>query len=185
MNISPEEAARALGEIEASRAAMRTAIRGYRGHYHLWLWGGIWVAIALRAELHALHGLRFDHWLSLAGMATTVLIILGQKAQVRSTGHSRFLWMLAAIIVFAYIWPCVLGEPPNAKCGFAYSALVAMFCFIVSGIWFCSYLLWVGLAISALILAGLFFFPALFWWVGVLCGSTLIGTGFYVRFFWR
>jgi hypothetical protein len=185
MNISPEEAARALGDIEASRAAMRTAIRSYRGHYHLWLWGGIWVAIALRAEFHALPGLRVDHWLSLAGIATTALIILGQKAQIRSTGHSRFLWMLATIIVFAYIWPLVLGQPANHKSSFAYGALVPMFCFIVAGIWFDSYLLWVGLVISALILAGLFFFPAIFWWVGVFCGGALIGTGFYVRFFWR
>jgi len=183
MNISPEEAARALGEIEASRTAMRTAIRNYRGHYHLWLWGGIWVAVAMLAEFH---GPRIRFRLELAGFATTVLIILRQKAQIRSPGRDRFLGMLAAIIVYANVWPYVLGGPPNSKCGFAYGALVAMFCFVVSGIWFCSYLLWVGLVVSALILVGLFCFPAIFWWwIAIFGGGTLIGTGFYVRFFWR
>ena len=37
MNISPDEAAKALNEIEASRAAMRQAIRAHRGHLYLWL----------------------------------------------------------------------------------------------------------------------------------------------------
>ena len=58
MNISPEEAARALGDIEASRAAMRTAIRTLRGHYQLWLWGGIWVVMALLVEFRGMPGLR-------------------------------------------------------------------------------------------------------------------------------
>jgi hypothetical protein len=185
MNISPEEAAQALGNIEASRAAMRTVIRTYRGHYHLWLWGGIWAVMALRAEFHLLRGLRIDHWLVLAGIAITVLIILGQRTRIRSTGHNRFLGMLVAIVTFAYIWPLVLGGPPNHESGFAYGALVAMFCYIVAGIWFDCYLLCIGLVVSALILAGLFLLPAVFWWIAALCGATLIGTGFYVRFFWR
>ncbi|HTB79370.1 MAG TPA: hypothetical protein VK717_00640 [Opitutaceae bacterium] len=186
MNISPEEAARALGDIEASRTTMRVVIRSHRGHYHLWLWGSIWAAMALLAEYLGLPGMRIANCLVLGGFAASALIILGQKTQVRSTGHKRFVGMLAAIVVFAFVWPLVLRGPANPKSGFAYSALVSMFCYIMAGIWFDIYLLWVGLVVSALILTGLFFFPAIFWWwIAVLCGGTLIGTGFYVRFFWR
>jgi hypothetical protein len=186
MNISPEEAARALGEIEASRAAMRTAVRGFRGHYYLWLWGGIWMAMALRAEFRALPGLRMNHWLIYPGIAATFLIMLSQGTKIRSPINKRFLGVLAAIVVFSFVWPMVLGHSANGKSGFAYGVLVPMFCYIVAGIWFdCYYLLWVGLLISALILASLFFFPAFFWWSVVLCGGALVGTGFYVRYFWR
>jgi hypothetical protein len=185
MNISPEEAARALGEIEASRAAMRTAIRGIRGPYQLWLWGGIWVVIALLAEFHRLNLLNINLWLILPGWVATFLIIVWSKAKIRSPVNKRFLGVLVAILVFTFIWPMVLGYPANAKNCFAYGALVPMFCLIVTGIWFDLYCFWIGLLISALILVGLFIFPALFWWCVVLCGGTMIGTGIYVRYFWR
>jgi hypothetical protein len=185
MNISPEEAARALGEIEASRAAMRTTIRGFRGHYYLWLWGGIWAAIALLAEFHLLHVLNVSHWLIFPGIAVSFLIMFSQGAKIRLPVNKQFIGVLAAIVVFSFVWPLVLGHPANARSGFAYGVLQPMFCYIVAGIWFDCYLLWIGLLISAFILASLFFLPALFWWSVVLCGGALIGTGFYVRYFWR
>jgi len=185
MNISPEEAARALDEIEASRAAMRTAIRGFRGPYQLWLWGGIWMIIGLLAEFHLLHILNVSHWLIYPGIVVTFLIMFSQGTKIRRPVNKHFIGVLAAIVVFSFIWPVVLGHPANARSGFAYGALIPMFCYIVAGIWFDMYLFWVGLLVSVLILAGLLFFPAFFWWSVVLSGGTLIGTGFYVRYFWR
>jgi hypothetical protein len=185
MNISPEDAARALGEIEASRAAMRTAIRTTRGHYQLWLWGAIWVVMALLVEFRGMPGLRLCPWLCLAGIPVSLAIILSQHGRIHSPVDKRFLGVLATIVVFAVIYPFVLGYPHNSKADFAYSALVCMFCYIVAGIWFDVYLFWVGLLISALLLGSLLFFPAIFWWSVVLGGAALIGTGFYVRFFWR
>ncbi|HXC01164.1 MAG TPA: hypothetical protein VNU49_00835 [Opitutaceae bacterium] len=186
MNISPEEAARALGEIEASRAAMRTVIRSNRGHYFLWLWGGLWAVAALLVEFKGLHSLLiFRNWLMPAGIVVTFLILLCTQGKIRSPLNKRFIGVLATTVIFAFIWPLVLRGPGNARNDFAYGALMAMFCYIVAGIWFDVYLLRVGLLVSAILLASLFFFPALFWWSVVLSGVTLIGTGFYVRYFWR
>jgi hypothetical protein len=61
-----------------------------------------------------------------------------------------------------------------------------MLCYVIAGIWFDLYLLWLGLIIAALILVGLFVFSAFFWlWIAVFGGGTLILTGVYVRYFWR
>jgi hypothetical protein len=186
MNLSPEEAARALGEIEASRAAMRTAIRGFRGHCYLWWWGGIWVIMAMLAQFYGPSGLRLIPWIAWTGLVASSAGRYAQSGQVRFQADKRFLGVLATIIIFAFVWPLVLGWPANAKHAFAYWALVPMFCYVVAGIWFDLYLFWLGLVVSALILVGLLCFPAIFWWwIAVFGGGTLIGTGFYVRFFWR
>jgi hypothetical protein len=109
-----------------------------------------------------------------------------KSGTVRMPVDKRFLRVLAAIVIFAVVWPLVLGLPLNPKVIFAYIGLVAMFCYVVAGIWFDMYLLWVGLVVSALIILGLLSFPAIFWWwIAIVCGGTLIGTGFYVRFLWR
>ena len=57
--------------------------------------------------------------------------------------------------------------------------------YIVGGIWFDNYLLWVGLAVTALILAGFLLMPGFFWGSTILCGAVLVASGFHVRYFWR
>jgi hypothetical protein len=57
--------------------------------------------------------------------------------------------------------------------------------YVVSGIWFDNYLLWVGIIITALTVATILFLPALFWASTALCGATLVASGFYVRSSWR
>ncbi len=186
MEYSSEEAARALATIDASRSAMRQIVRAHRGHCYLWLWGVIWAAMALLAEFKGHAGLRLGNWLAVAGMAGSFLIGFMQSAQLRAPLDRRFLGLIAVIVGFAAIWPFILQGPADAKAGFAYVALVSMLCYIVAGIWFDYYLLWLGLAVSALILVGLFCFKDFFWWwIAIFGGGSLAGTGFYVRYGWR
>ena len=48
--LSQTQAAQVLDSINHSRTAMRTAIRAYNGHWYLWLWGVIWLGIALLGQ---------------------------------------------------------------------------------------------------------------------------------------
>jgi hypothetical protein len=186
MQLSPEEAARALAAIETSRATMRSAIRAYRGHAHLWLWGIIWIAMAMLAQFHGPAGIRLFPWLVGAGIALSMVLGSVQGNRVRAPVDKRFLGVLAAVLVFAAIVPVVLRAPANNQAIFAYCGLVAMLCYVIAGLWFDTYLLWLGLVITALILVGLFCFPAIFWWwIAIFGGGTLIVTGFYIRYFWR
>jgi hypothetical protein len=182
MNISPEEAATALREIEASRSAMRRAVRDHRGHICLWIWGGIWMAISVLEALDVPHLVLLTNGFSIAGLVATVVTIFVQRRQVRSRFDKRFLAVCGVLLVFGYVvWPTFLGAPHGFTAGYGYGILIWMQLYIVAGIWFDNYWLWIGLLMTALIVAGFLLFPAFFWVGPFIGGATLVGTGIYLR----
>ena len=186
MQLTPEEAACALAAIQTSRETMRSAIRAHRGHYHLWLWGVIWIGMAMLAEFRGQAGIHLFPWLCVAGIAGSMALGFVQGSQIRGSVDKRFLGVLFAVILFSALWPAVLRAPYHDQALFAYLGLVAMLCYIIAGIWFDTYLVWLGLVMTAFILVGLFCFSAFFWWwIAIFGGGTLIVTGFYIRYFWR
>jgi hypothetical protein len=186
MQLTSEEAARALAAIQTSRDAMRSAIRAHRGHYHLWLWGAVWIGMAMLAEFRGQAGIHLFPWLCVAGIAGSMALGAIQGRQIRGPVDKRFLGVLAAVVLFSALWPMVLRAPFNDQAMFAYLGLVSMLCYIIAGIWFDTYLVWLGLVMTVLILVGLFLFPTIFWWwIAIFGGGTLIITGFYIRYFWR
>ncbi len=69
---------------------------------------------------------------------------------------------------------------------FTYIGLIVAQIYIVSGIWFDSYLTWLGALLAVLLMVGFVFFLPIFWiWVAIFGGGSLILGGFYVRYFWR
>lgn len=183
MNISKEEAVQALRDVEASRAAMSEAVRTHRGHLYLWLWGSVFSAIAL---LNWVFG--ETHWMvgnaiSISGVAATIVIGWIEGRQIRSKVDRRFLAVCIIILVFGYgVWPVMLGTPQTCKAAYGFGLLIWMQVYMVAGIWFKNYWLWIGASATALILAGFIFFPAAFWGFCLLTGLTLVVTGFFVRF---
>jgi hypothetical protein len=68
----------------------------------------------------------------------------------------------------------------------AFWCTVAMFGYIMMGLWLSRFLLWLGLLITALTLIGLFFLPAYFYlWMAVTGGGALLAAGIYIRQTWR
>src|SRR5579863_2953421 len=112
MTISKEEAAQALRDVEASRRAMHQAIRTHRGHLYLWLWGSVFIAVAL---VNWLSGEKYwveGNWISAAGVAATILISWVQGRRIRSRTDMRFVSVCITLLVFGYvIWPTFLGLP--------------------------------------------------------------------------
>ncbi len=187
MNLTKAEAATALDAVRQAQASARAVFRAHCGHYHLWLWGGIWIVMALAAEFRGLAGVRLFPWLSAAGIATSAVIGFLQGRQLRQPVNRRFFGAIAALLGFAAIAPAVLGvRGTTAEIVFAYIALVVAQAYVVAGLWFDTYLTWLGLLLAGLVLAALFLFPGAFWiWIAIGCGGALIGTGFYIRYFWR
>lgn len=190
--ISREEAAEALRLVEASRASFRSAIRACRGYQHLWVWGGVWIAQCLYIQLSAHPRGWVPNALVLVGIAGSMIVGRHQAQWVRKPIDRRFLGALATLIGFgALAWPLVLaGHRPlpqqASQMYYAYTALVAMQCYALTGIWFDNHLLWVGLLLSLLIVAGyLFFLPWFWWWMALFAGGGLVASGFYVRSAWK
>lgn len=189
LNLSPGEAERALREVDDSRAAMRRAIRAHRGHLYLWLWGAVWIAMALLVHFRGPRGFAFFPWLIFPAILLSFAIGAFQSRQIRAPLDKRFLAALASTLAFGFLWPIVLGGfglPPNDMRGFAFVCLLVMQIYVLAGIWFDNYLLVIGLLVSALILIGLFLFPGIFWiWFAVCCGGPIFLSGFLVRYGWR
>jgi hypothetical protein len=187
MDVSKAEAAAALAAVREAQSAARAAFRAHHGHFHFWIWGLIWIAMAIAAQTRGEAGVRLFPWFSAAGMLLSITTGFLQSGQVRQPLDRRFLGAMAALVGFAAILPCVFGlQHVSAERVFAYTALVVAECYVVAGLWFDTYLTWTGVLLAALILAGLFFFSGIFWfWIAVCCGGTLVGTGLYVRFLWR
>jgi predicted lysophospholipase L1 biosynthesis ABC-type transport system permease subunit len=186
MNISKEEAEQALRDVAASRLAMREVVRAHRGHLYLWLWGTVFIAIALLNWVFAEKYWVAGNWISAGGVVASFLIGWSQGHQIRSKVDRRFLAVCFALLAFGYgVWPVFLGAPHSVKASYGYSLLIWMQIYVVAGIWFRNYWLWIGLSVTALLLAGYVLFPGAFWAFSLVGGATLVGTGFYVRFCWR
>jgi hypothetical protein len=188
-SISPGDAERALHSVEASRLAMRQTIRAHRGHFHLWLWGAIWIGMALTVYFCGANGERLLPVFALLGCAASTAIGIYQGRQIRSRIDKRFLAALGCLLAFGVLWPLILGgsdgPDPSIRL-FAFFSLLVMQVYVLAGIWFDNYLLAFGLIVSALILTGLFVFPGFFWlWFAIFCGGPVFLSGFVVRYFWR
>lgn len=186
MIITKKEAGAALEAIVSSQTAMRQAIRAHAGHLYLWLWGGIWILMALAAEHGGAAGLSAMPVLCFAGVLASGLIGYQQRRQIRTPVDKRFLRVLASVLLFGVLFPFVLVTRPTAEMVFTYIGLLIALAYVVAGLWFDVYLLKLGLLLTALLLVGFWLAtPIFWWWIAGAGGGTLIGAGFYVRYRWN
>lgn len=186
MNISPEEAAEALQSIDASRAAMKQAIRAHRGHLYLWLWGVLWLGMSILNWVDARRFAAANLILNGVGVVGSFAIGFLQSRQIRSPIDRRFVGVCISVLLFGYVgYPLLHGGYHSYQEAYATGMLIWMQIYIIGGLWFDNYWLWIGIAVTAVILAGLVMAPAFFWAAFLLAALTLILSGFYVRFYWR
>ncbi|HEY1848205.1 MAG TPA: hypothetical protein VGG37_03310 [Opitutaceae bacterium] len=188
MNITPDEAAQALLQIENSKQAMRLAIRSHRGHVYLWIWGAAWILMSAMGW----SGYAQSHpwsfcWVSAFGVLVTIAAFVLQGRVLRATFDRRFLGVCGALLVFSYVvWPLLLHSGRiSFEAMYAYSQLVWIQLYIVGGILFSNHLLWVGLIVTVLLLGGLLLVPVLYWPACVLSGLTLVASGVFIKSSWR
>jgi hypothetical protein len=199
MDVSREEAERALDT--ARDAAERTKkMLAYAGADALLvLWGVIWVFGYLGSQFLPL--VAGWLWLALNGTGIALSVVIWKRsAPVRSPESGRIggrigaTWGLLYLYVYLWIgllWPFLRVRGHEQSQMFyrhlgAIAGSIPMFAYVVMGLWLASFMLWTGLAVTALTILGLILVPAYFsLWMAVLGGGTLIGTGLVIRNRWK
>src|SRR5690242_7387900 len=88
-----------------------------------------------------------------AGLVSSA-VGMTQGRQIRQPVNKRFLGAIGALIAFAAIFLFVLQPRPEFKALYAFMCLVVLQAYVIAGLWTDTYLLWLGIAVTALVLVG-------------------------------
>jgi len=193
MEVSQQEARESLSLIQdTATRTKRVVAAGYAGTL-LILWGLIWMAGFTALQLAPHQGGLVFAVLDGLGVLGTVLVAWRAwptHGSLRGDGVSRFARsiFLFWLILFAYagIWLLMLRPMAGMQVG-TLLVTTAMLGYVVTGLWTGStFLVWLGLAVTALTLFGFYAIPSYFnLWMAPTGGGALLGTGLYVRIRWR
>ncbi len=196
---NPAEARAALADVDAIIARTRTAIAQGAAGPILILWGCIWATADATIQFYppAIRWL----WLALdaVGIAGTIWLVSRQGVRVKQPGRWRMLLFWLALFGYAGLWMVLLMgdqlaktdgawadvEPVYRKMA-AYSHTVAMFGYVILGMWLGRFLAWLGLVVTVLIVAGLWLAPHYYYlWLAVTGGGSLALSGVFINKFWK
>ena len=183
-NISKQEAEQALAGIDDITRRLRKSVAGSCASTLLILWGIIWIiGYGCSQFFPSQAGLV---WVPLSMGGGLVSWIIGARAStVRTPGAWRIGVFWLALFGYASLWVVLLHPAYPWRVG-PYMGTVPMFAYVVGGLWFGRFFIWLGLAVTGVIVLGVFGWPE--WselWTGVAGGGSLLVSGFYIRRNWR
>ena len=195
MEVSKQEAQAALNEIASiSERTKRTLTSGASPEV-LILWGLVWVVGNLATHFEPrLVGLIWTAIGSVGVLGTIVLKARHRKSVTRIDGTSdanaqRIGWFWAALAAYTLVWLFILA-PWGTDHSFlsltrrmsAFFATIPMFAYVVGGLWFGRFYVWLGAIVTALTVVGLYAFPEYFWiWMSVFGGGALLLSGVQMK----
>ncbi len=186
MSVSPDEARSALEAIREIEERTRRSIRLAGGGPILMIWGVVWLLGYVGGHF-AENGQQGALWavLNLAGLVATMVVVSRLSQRVRNPIGPRLglLWMFLMLYGVLWIWIAQPDDP--TRIGFM-AATIAMFGYVVLGLWLDTIFLWIGLVVTALSVALYVLMPDAFsLGMGVLGGGALFGSGSYIHRRWR
>lgn len=195
MDVSKEEAQKSLGQIQDTVQRTKKMV-AYAGVDTIFIvWGVIWVLGYL--STHFLPLLCLWIWLVLVAAGFIISVIVGRRSMpVRSPAGKRIAWFWLLLFFYVSLWIALLfpfikvrGHEQSQMFWRHMGAILAtvpMFAYVVMGLWLAHFMIWIGLAVTALTFLGLFVIQPYFWlWMAAAGGGTLIGTGLFIRNRWR
>ena len=185
MSLSKAEAEDALGEIDRVIARTRRAVATGCCGGLLILWGVIWLLGFSASQFLPDHANYL--WAALDSAGFLASWFLGARSQRSTRGgfglRIGLSWL--ALFLYATLWLFIL-RPSDWRFFGAYPATLAMFGYVLMGLWLDRYLLWLGLAVTAASLLGILCVPDWFnLWMGVIGGGSLIAAGIHIRKSWN
>lgn len=191
MNVTPDQARDSLNEIREVSWRLRRALAAANASGHLMLWGLVWMGAFLAC------GFAPDRtnvaWAvgnTIGGIGSAIIGIWTSRSRVESADDSRQGWRFLALwlsmFAFVGVWMWLL-RPTEPEQIAAFICTAVMFLYVVMGLWFeASFLVVLGLAITALTVLGYQMFPEHFYfWMAATGGGSLFTAGLYINRAWR
>lgn len=192
MNVSQEEAQESLSKVRDVTILTHRAITSAYANPLLILWGILWIVSYTVAQFYLTYSFYIFMTMSVIGCIGTAIIfwLLLSKAPVRDTSSPGIVWRIAlfwiSLYVYAIIW-LFLFTPFNGRQCNAFLCTIAMFAYVVMGLWFTScFMVVLGLAVTAATLVGYYFIETYYClWMAIIGGVAFLGAGLYIRLRWR
>lgn len=186
MNVSPEEARDALHAVREVELRARRAIALAGVGPILMVWGVVWLVGNLGSTL--LTGSeKGTLWLVVnsVGVLATIFVVSRLTRRVRNPIGPRIglLWLFLFAYGAMWIW---MARPASAiEIGFL-ATTIAMFGYVILGLWLDKLFMWIGLGVTALTITLYLLMPGSFeLWMGILGGGALLLSGVYIHRNWR
>lgn len=205
MNVGPEEARDMLRGVDDVTSRTKKMIAYGGGDVMFIVWGIIWFLGGIATHLIPMLTDRDAFTSIFIGAVWLVLIATGIAISYR-VGRSDMptkspfgksiglMWWFLYLFVDLWIsllFPFIHIEGRQQSHLFwthlgAIAATVPMFAYVVFGLFFERYMVWIGLAMTALMVVGVYLFePWFYLWMAVVGGGGLVGTGLMIRKLWK
>ena len=195
MDIPQSEARESLSQIDDTVEQTKRMVAYAGGDVLFVVWGVIWVLGYLSSQFLPL----VTGWVWLVLVATgiiTSVVVSKRHMPVKSPLDKRIAWFWWLLFGYVGLWFVLLspfievhGHEQSQMFWKHYGALVAtvpMFAYVVTGLWLDHFMIWIGLAVTALTVLGLLLLqPYFFLWMAITGGGTLLVTGLVIRKRWR
>jgi hypothetical protein len=187
--ITKEEARASLEEIDRIILLTRRTIANGNAGPILVMWGVIWMIGYGVVQFDPRIG--GSLWIALDAIGIASSIYFGSSSRhspVKGPHRGRIglSWMI--LFGFAILWMYLLSSRGNYgdHRAAAYWPTIAMFAYILIGIWLDRFFIWLGALVTLATLFGFFFIGEYFYlWMAVVGGGGLVAGGWLVQKSWR
>ena len=192
MNVSQEEARESLSKVRDVTVQTQRAITSVYLSPLLILWGVLWIIAYTTAQFHLTYASHIFTIMSVIGCVGTAVIfwLIHLKAPIRDISSPNIVWRITlfwiSLYVYAVIWLFLFAPFSGRQCN-AFLSTLAMFAYVVMGLWFTSrFMIVLGLAVTAATLVGYYFIETYYClWMAIIGGGAFLGAGLYIRLRWR
>lgn len=205
MSIGPQEARDMLQGVDDITSRTKKMIAFGGGDTIFVVWGIVWFIGGIATHLipgftngDAQTGIMIGSvWLVLVAAGMIASYRIGRSSMPTRSPFGKsigMLWWFLYVFVdlwIALLFPFIRIEGQHASHMFwthmgAIAATVPMFAYVVFGLFFERYMVWIGLGVTALMLIGVYLLePYFYLWMAFVGGGALAGTGLMVRKLWK
>ncbi|HUW19570.1 MAG TPA: hypothetical protein VMW16_09730 [Sedimentisphaerales bacterium] len=194
MDVTKQEAEATLEQIQALANHTRRAIASKYTSPLLILWGLVFTVAYLGTHFFVARAFHIWMVLDAIGLIGTFFICWQQLRSASPIKVSpaekmgwRMFWFWTLLFVYIFIWLNIMA-PVKAVQMNAFMVTAVMFASVAKGLWLrSSFMVWFGLAVTAITLFGLYLVPRTYYclWMAVMAGGAFLASGLYLRLRWR